>query len=70
MSDPDRNAALQLMASSAPPEPDTLRKHSTPPPFPTMRLSRTARAALIGLRLFLGLTTAMAIYTFLHSHPL
>jgi hypothetical protein len=33
-----------------------------------MRLGRGAQAALIGLRLLLGLTTAMALYAALHGH--
>ena len=35
-------------------------------PFPPMQLGRGAQAALIGLRLFICLTTAMAIFTILH----
>ncbi|MDB5495439.1 MAG: hypothetical protein JWP86_2776 [Phenylobacterium sp.] len=48
---PDR-AARALSASTA---------------FPPMQLSRGAQAALVGLRLFTGLTTAMAIFTILHQ---
>jgi hypothetical protein len=33
-----------------------------PPPLPPMRLGRLSQAGLIGLRLLLGLTTAMALY--------
>ena len=40
---------------------------SAPPPFPPMQLSRRAQAALIGLRLLLCLTTAMAIFTIAHA---
>ena len=39
----------------------------TPTPYPPMQLSRSAQAALIGLRLFLCLTTAMAIFTIAHA---
>jgi hypothetical protein len=31
-----------------------------------MQLGRGAQAALIGLRMFIGLTTAMAIFTIVH----
>ena len=36
-------------------------------PFPPMQLSRGAQAALLGLRLFTVLTTAMAIFTIVHA---
>ncbi|HEV7386856.1 MAG TPA: hypothetical protein VGN89_18370 [Phenylobacterium sp.] len=36
-------------------------------PFPPMQLSRSAHTALIGLRLFICLTTAMAIFTIVHA---
>ena len=36
-------------------------------PYPPMKLGAAARAGLIGLRVFLGLVTAMAIFTFLHG---
>ena len=36
-------------------------------PYPLMPLSRGAQAALIGLRLFICLTTAMALFTIVHS---
>jgi hypothetical protein len=36
-------------------------------PFPPMPLSRGAQAALVGLRLFTCLTTAMAIFTIVHA---
>jgi hypothetical protein len=36
-------------------------------PFPPMPLSRRAHAALIGLRLLICLTTAMAIFTIVHA---
>lgn len=39
------------------------RAPSTPTPYPPMQLSWRGQAALIGLRLFLCLTTAMAIFT-------
>ena len=39
----------------------------SPTPYPPMQLSRRAQAALIGLRLFLCLTTAMAIFTVAHA---
>jgi len=44
-----------------------LRARPTLPPLPPMPLGRTARAALLGLRLFLLLITAMAVFTFLHG---
>jgi hypothetical protein len=37
------------------------------PPLPPMKLSVRARALLIGLRVFLGLVTVMAVYTFVHG---
>ena len=43
------------------------RAPSAVTPFPPMQLSRRAQAALIGLRLFLCLTTAMAIFTIAHA---
>ena len=38
-------------------------------PLPPMELSARAQALLVGLRLFLGAITAMAIFTFLHGLP-
>jgi hypothetical protein len=46
-----------------------LRVRQTLPPLPPQPLSRTARAALLGLRLFLLAITAMALFTFLHGAP-
>ncbi|HMA50132.1 MAG TPA: hypothetical protein VKP60_10295 [Magnetospirillaceae bacterium] len=37
------------------------------PPLPPMALSATAQTGLIALRLFLGVITVMAIYTFIHG---
>jgi hypothetical protein len=37
------------------------------PPLPPMALSARAQAALIALRLFLGIITVMAIFTFIHG---
>ena len=39
------------------------------PPLPPMELSARAQTLLIGLRLFLGVITVMAIFTFLHGLP-
>ena len=36
-------------------------------PFPPMQLGKGAQAALIGLRMFICLTTAMAIFTIVHA---
>jgi hypothetical protein len=36
-------------------------------PFPPMQLGRGTQAALIGLRLFICLTTAMAVVTIVHA---
>ena len=36
-------------------------------PLPPMALSARARTMLVGLRLFLGAVTMMALYTFLHG---
>ncbi|MDB5395627.1 MAG: hypothetical protein JWM91_3133 [Rhodospirillales bacterium] len=68
MSDLNRSLAIPSGTRSAAIEPVSLEKHTARRPFPPMRLSRAARAALIGLRLFLGLITAMAIFTFLHGN--
>ncbi len=38
-----------------------------PPALPPMSLSPAARAALLGLRVALGLVTAMAVFTFVHG---
>jgi hypothetical protein len=46
------------------------RARSASTPFPPMQLSRRAQAALISLRLFICLTTAMAIFTILHAQAL
>jgi len=48
----------------------TSRALSVSSPFPPMQLSRRAQTALIGLRLFICLTTAMAIFTIVHAPPL
>ena len=37
------------------------------PPLPPMALSRSAQGALIALRLFLGVITVMAVFTFIHG---
>jgi hypothetical protein len=37
------------------------------PPLPPMALSATAQTGLIALRMFLGVITVMAIYTFIHG---
>jgi hypothetical protein len=39
------------------------------PPLPPMILTARTQSLLIGLRLFLGVITVMAIYTFLHGLP-
>ncbi len=39
------------------------------PPLPPMELSARTQTLLIGLRLFLGVITVMAIFTFLHNLP-
>ena len=39
------------------------------PPLPPMVLSARAQTGLIALRVFLGIITVMALYTFLHSLP-
>ena len=39
------------------------------PPLPPMVLSARHQTLLIGLRLFLGVITVMAIFTFLHGIP-
>jgi hypothetical protein len=36
------------------------------PPLPPMALSAGAQTGLIALRVFLGVITVMAVYTFLH----
>ena len=46
-----------------------LRVRQTLAPLPPMPLSQPARAALLGLRLFLLIITAMAVFTFLHAAP-
>jgi hypothetical protein len=43
------------------------RARSASTPFPLMELSRRAQTALIGLRLFICLTTAMAVVTIVHA---
>ena len=43
------------------------RALAAPAPFPPMRLSRGTQAALIGLRMFICVTTAMAIFTIVHG---
>lgn len=40
---------------------------AAPEPYEPMQLSPAARAGLVGLRLLLGLVTAMALFTFLHG---
>ncbi len=37
------------------------------PPLPPMALSASAQTGLIALRLFLGVITVMAVYTFIHG---
>ena len=37
------------------------------PPLPPMALSASAQTGLIALRVFLGVITVMAIYTFIHG---
>lgn len=37
------------------------------PPLPPMKLSARTQSLLIGLRVFLGIVTVMAIYTFVHG---
>jgi hypothetical protein len=39
----------------------------TRPPLPPMALSASAQTGLIALRVFLGVITVMAIYTFVHG---
>jgi len=39
------------------------------PPLPPMVLSARAQTGLIALRVFLGVITVMAIFTFLHGLP-
>ena len=39
------------------------------PPLPPMVLSARTQTALVALRVFLGVITVMAIYTFLHGLP-
>jgi hypothetical protein len=70
MSDPNRNFAVPWGTPPAAIEPGGLARHPALHPFPPMRLSRLARVALIGLRLFLGLVSAMAVFTFLHGNGL
>jgi hypothetical protein len=54
--------------TDANPHPDrSARALSGAAPFPPMPLSRGAQAALLGLRLFTVLTTAMAIFTIVHA---
>jgi hypothetical protein len=49
-------------------EPDRMtRARAASIPFPPMQLSRGTQAALIGLRLFICLTTAMAIFTIIRA---
>ena len=38
-------------------------------PLPPMALSARVQTGLIALRVFLGITTVMAIFTFLHGLP-
>jgi hypothetical protein len=45
------------------------RSPSASIPFPPMPLGRGTQAALVGLRLFVCLTTAMVIFTILHAQP-
>jgi hypothetical protein len=40
---------------------------AAPQPYGPMPLSPAVRAGLVGLRLLLGLVTAMALFTFLHG---
>ena len=39
------------------------------PPLPVMRLSPVAQAGLVSLRVLLGLTAAMAIFSAFHGGP-
>jgi len=39
------------------------------PPFPPMQLTAGTQALLISLRVFLGVVTVMAVYTFIHGLP-
>ena len=39
----------------------------TLPPLPPMALSAKAQTGLVALRVFLGVITVMAIYTFIHG---
>ena len=49
-------------------EPDrTPRALAASIPFQPMPLGRGTQAALIGLRLFICLTTAMAVFTIVHA---
>lgn len=54
---------------SSPPD-RTPRALAASSPFPPMQLSRRVQTALIGLRLFICLTTAMAIFTIVHAPAL
>jgi len=38
-------------------------------PYPPMALGPATRAGLLGLRVALGLITAMALFTFFHGAP-
>jgi hypothetical protein len=40
---------------------------AAPEPYSPMPLSPAARAGLLGLRILLGVITAMALFTFLHG---
>ena len=70
MNDSSRNFAVPWEAQSTQIEPRSLPTHPALRPLPPMRLSRISRTAQFGLRIFLGLITAMAIFTFLHSNQL
>jgi hypothetical protein len=49
-------------------KPDPMpRARAAAMPFPPMQLGRGTQAALISLRLFICLTTAMAIFTIVHA---
>jgi hypothetical protein len=69
MNDPNRSLAVSW-ETRATTQADGYPAHQALPPFPPMRLSRAARAGLLGLRLILGLISAMAIFTFLHGSRL
>jgi len=44
-----------------------MTRDRTLPPLPPMVLSASAQTGLIALRVFLGVITVMAVYTFVHG---